>query len=123
MNVMQANIERLNSLVNTARKLSDHITKHKENILFKARLLRCVQKIRLEFDDFLSDRLFDIYDDYFDDSEMRPIEAYLSSRGVQEVGDEVGESNLFVMLKASPLRIELKSPNGRFRKIGWQHSH
>lgn len=112
-------INRLNNLVEKVRTINNHINSKEQDHLLKESLHKYLMEIKLQYGSFLLEKLFDLYDDYFSDSEMKSIEEYLSSDGVEVEGDDFAEIHSKLRLKSYPLRFELEGANHTFKEVIW----
>ncbi len=112
-------INKLNNLIEKVRTINTHINDRENDPLLAESLEDYLMEIKLQYGSFLLDKLFDIYDDYFSDSEMKSIEDYLTATGVEVEGDDFDEIHSWLSIKPYPLRFELVGENNSFKEVIW----
>ncbi|MFY0601482.1 MAG: hypothetical protein JXR03_17540 [Cyclobacteriaceae bacterium] len=112
-------INRLNTLIKKVRTINTHINERQQNPYLAKELQDNLMEIKLQYGSFLLDKLFDIYDDYFSDSQMKSIEEYFSGDGVEVEGDDFAEIHALLSIKPYPLRFELEGANHTFKEVIW----
>lgn len=117
---IQMELNKLNRLVKRIRIVSNHLTCCERDPLLEESLAEYHEILREKYSVFLEERLFDVYDDYFEDSQVEPIESYLEQRGVQVEGGEFQENHLYISIMADPIRIEVANRETDFQKVIWQ---
>ncbi len=114
------NVGRLNRLIGKVQLIGNHLDKGQNDPLLSESLDDMILEIKNHYGSFLLERLFDIYDDYFPDSEMESIESYISKEGVEVEGDEFEETESIISIHPFPLRIEVHGVNNSFKEVLWQ---
>ncbi|MCV9385794.1 hypothetical protein [Reichenbachiella ulvae] len=110
---------KLNQLIEKTVIIKHHMNKHGKDPLLVESLNDYLTEIKIHFGEFLYEKLFESYEDYFEDNEMESIENYLSGE-VCVYGDELDQEDLLLSIKPSPLRIEVSDPSHQYRNILWQ---
>ena len=113
-------IGKLNRLIEKVIIINKHVTHRGGDPLLVESLHDYLMEIKLQYGSFLLDKLFDIYDDYFSDSEMLSIEEYLSNDGVEVEGDDFEDLRARLSIKPFPLRIEVQGVNSKVTEVIWQ---
>lgn len=112
-------INRLNNLIEKVHTINAHINNREQDPLLAESLNDYLVEIKLQYGSFLLEKLFDIYDDYFSDSEMKSIEEYLTNDGVEVEGDDFDEIHSRLTIQPYPLRFEVVGVNNTFREVIW----
>lgn len=111
---------KLNKLIEKTVIIQQHMKAHGNDPLLLESLNDYLAEIKINYSDFLYDKLFEFYEDYFEDNEMETIENYLSGE-VSVFGDELDQNEmLYLSIKPSPLRIEVSNPSHQYQNILWQ---
>lgn len=109
---------KLNKLVEKACVINSHINSIGKDPLLEESLFDCISAIKIQYSSFLTDKLFDFYEDYFEDNEMEGLESYLISE-VSVFGDELEQEMLLLGIKPSPLRIEVHDAENNYHNVLW----
>lgn len=110
---------KLNKLVEKACIINQHIKSNGKDPLLEESLYELIMQIKMKYGDFLKKKLFDFYEDYFEDNEMESLENYLINE-VSVFGDELDQENLIIGIQPSPLRIEVHDVNNNYQHVLWQ---
>lgn len=113
------NLKRLNKLIKRIAFVSQYLKNNGNDPLLMESLIDDRQELRVSFGDYLKSRLFDVYDEYFEDDEILNVEDYIES-GVEVYGDEFHKEKMRIRMKSSPLRIEVKDMEGTYCSVLWQ---
>lgn len=111
---------KLNHLIKTAQKISDEQLNGTMDPKLNKQLNEYLLEIKAQYGSFLLDKLFDIYDDYFSDDEIKPLEQYLITDGVEVEGDELDELKSKLVIKPYPLRFEVIGMHKKNHHVIWQ---
>lgn len=114
------NTDKINKLVARIRLINNHFILSDRDILLEESRDEYLAILNQKYGAFLQEKLFEVYDDYFEDSELEPIQHYLYQEGVSVEGDEFGELAVSIQIKSQPLRIEVVDEQRAFQKIVWQ---
>lgn len=120
LNTTKMELNKLNRLIKRIRIVSNHLACCERDPLLEESLIEYQDILKEKYGGFLEARLFDVYDDYFEDSELESVQSYLSRSGVEVEGDEFGEERLSVSIKADPIRIEIANTETKFQQVIWQ---
>ncbi|WP_258105608.1 hypothetical protein [Marinoscillum sp. MHG1-6] len=113
-------LNNLNRLIERVIDIQNHKQFYRDfDPLLRESLEECLQEIKLQYGSFLLEKLFDIYDDYFSDNEMRSIEEYLTSDGVEVDGDDFEEPHTRLTIRPYPLRFVVNGITKPFKEIIW----
>lgn len=112
-------LTRLNGLVEKVAVLYKYLEFIGRDPKIEECLADCIAEIDLNYSGFLTNKLFDFYEDYFEDDEMRKLTSYLISE-VPVHGDELEQGELLLSIKPSPLRIEVSDPRHLYKSVLWQ---
>lgn len=115
-------LHKLNELIETAQNISDEQLNGTMDAGLNARLAECLDQIKSQFGDFLQEKLFEIYDDYFSDDEIKPLEQYLITDGVEVESDELDDLKSKLAIKPFPLRFEATGVHKQRKQIIWQET-
>lgn len=110
---------KLNKLVEKAFIINNHMDSNGKDPLLEESLYDIIMQIKMSYGDFLTEKLFDFYEDYFEDNEMESLENYLINE-VSVFGDELDQENLIIGIQPSPLRIEVYNANKNYQQVLWQ---
>lgn len=110
---------RLNDLIKKVQT-SNNCATETSDLLSSETMEECLLEIKSQYGSFLMDKLFDVYDDFFSDDEMKPLEYYLMSDGVEVEGDELVELHSKLSIKPYPLRFEVRGIQNNHTHIIWQ---
>lgn len=113
------NYDRLNTLIEKITLISQHSQRVEIDPLLQESLTELKQELKVNYGEFLSDKLFEFYEDYFEDNEMENLDHYLAGE-VQVFGDELDQEDLLLSIKASPVRIEVSDPAHHYHNVLWQ---
>lgn len=111
-------IKKLNLLIEKACIISQHIRANGRDPLLEESLTEIIMQIKVRYGDFLSEKLFDFYEDYFEDNEMESLENYLLNE-VSVFGDELDQETLIIGIQPSPLRIEVYNKDNNYQHVLW----
>lgn len=111
---------KLNDLIKKVQAISKHQKSNRIDPLLNESLEDCLLEIKSQYGSYLMDKLFDVYDDFFSDDEMKPIEQYLTADGVAVEGDELEELHSKLTIKPYPLRFEVTGTQHHHKHIIWQ---
>ena len=113
------NLDRLNKLIKRIEFVSEYLMKNGNDPLLSESLEDYKEEMKSEFGAFLQDKLFDIYDEYFEDNEMLKLEEYIG-KGVEVYGDEFEKDMVYLNMKPSPIRFEIHNSQDSYSSILWQ---
>lgn len=111
---------RLNDLIRKVQNLSHTPAINGTDPLQELNIEDYLLEIKAQYGSFLIDKLFDIYDDFFSDDEIKPLEHYLLADGVDVEGDELEELHSKLSIKPYPLRFEVTGMHNHHTHIIWQ---
>lgn len=114
------NLHKLNQLIQTAQSISDEQLNGTMDSKLNEKLASCLDDIKSEYGRFLEEKLFEIYDDYFSDEEIKPLEQYLITAGVEVESDELDDLKSLLVIRPFPLRFEAVGINKQRKQIVWQ---
>ncbi|WP_462251630.1 hypothetical protein [Ekhidna sp.] len=113
------NLVRLNKLISRIELLTNHLNENGLDALLEESLLDYQQELKEEYGSFLQDRLFDIYDEYFEDDEILSLENYIG-KGSEVYGDEFYKEKVFLNIKSSPVRFEIHDYEDAYCNVLWK---
>lgn len=113
-------LDKINNLITRIRLINNHFILNDRDVLLEESKEEYLETLNKKFGSFLKEKLFDVYDDYFEDSELEPLDRYLHIDGVLVEGDEFGELIVSIQIKSQPLRIEVMNKENEFQQIVWQ---
>lgn len=76
-----------------------------------------IYQLKRRYGGYLSDLIFEVYDDVCSDCEIQDLEAYLSKEGVLVEADDFPGVQARLKMKINPLRFELVSPDEKIQEI------
>lgn len=113
------NLNRLNKLIKRIEFVSDYIDKNGTDPLLLESLNEYQEVLKQEYGSFLQERLFEVYDEYFEDDEMSQLNDYIGN-GVLVFGDELMDGEVYLKMKSSPLRIQVNDIEDAYCKVLWK---
>lgn len=111
---------KINRLIMQLKLINQHMAYSKNDPLLMESFIELVTELKVHYGSYLMDKLFDIYDDYFDDSQLCALEAYLTEDGVEVEGDEFEVPHSRICIRPFPLRIEIEGVERSFKKVLWE---
>ncbi len=114
------NTGRINRLIGQIQLINQHKAYCHNDPLLAESLEDLLTDLELQYGSYLLDKLFDVYDDCFDDNEMASLEDYLNGTGVEVESDEFDVPHSRISIKPFPLRIEVEGVEKKFKKVMWQ---
>lgn len=109
----------LNKLIERALTIKGYMDNVGSDPSLGRKLIGLTENIYHNYGNFLETKLFDVYDEYFEDDKQLPLLEYFWGE-VKAMGDELGENHVLLSLKASPLRIEARTSTYSFHEILWE---
>jgi len=79
-----------------------------------------LQKLKMDYSQYLNDVLFDIYDEYCEDDPCPCIEEFLKSKMVYIHPEDFPTQNALLEIKTSTLRFEITDPNRKIKEVVWE---
>lgn len=113
-------IHKINKLISRIRLINNHFILCDTDILLQESRDFYLRVLNEKYGSYLKEQLYKIYDDYFEDSDLEPIQNYLDNEGVYVEGDEFGQSTVSIQIKSQPLRIEVIHTDKNIQHIIWQ---
>ncbi|MFY0689042.1 MAG: hypothetical protein JXQ90_17865 [Cyclobacteriaceae bacterium] len=114
------NFTRINKLISKAIRSAQIIKQRgKTPALLRIRD-NYVSEIKRKYGLYLTDVLFEVYDEYCADDDLMPIEAYLTPSGVPVEVDDLPGVHYRVKMISNPLRIELVNNKDDKSEVVWQ---
>lgn len=108
-------INRLNILIKKVQAIGTEPLSERK----KEEIKECITEIKLQYGSFLLEKLFDIYDDYFSDCEIKSIEEYLTVSGVAVEGDDFDEVQSRLTIQPFPLRFQVEGTKSAYKEVVW----
>lgn len=113
-------MDKINNLVSRISLINNHLILSDRDLLLEESRDEYVEILNQKYGGFLQQILLEVYDDYFEDSELEPIQHYLQKEGVSVEGDEFGEQIVSIQIKSQPLRVEVINKENELQHIAWQ---
>lgn len=112
-------LNRLSKLIKRIEFVSGYLKSNGNDPLLIESLADYKQELKNEYGDFLRDKLFDVYDEYFEDEEILKLEEYICS-GVEVCGDEFERDTVYLYMKSSPVRLEVYHSKDAYCSVLWE---
>lgn len=114
------NTAKLNSLVRQVSVAQSHLTHHESDPLLEETCRDCFEEIDAEYQYYLNDVLWNIYDEYCEDFQVENIENYLHPSGVNVESEDLPGVKAKLKIKPSPLRIVATNEMITNEEVLWQ---
>ncbi len=116
----QKELNKISKLIEMIRITNDHAQREQEDTsLWQVAMESYMRDLKSNYEPFLMDQVFDLYDDYFEDDTMGELEDYILD-GVDVYGDELAQGNLTLKIQLEPLRFEVQDETSAYRKALWK---
>ncbi|MGB3467604.1 MAG: hypothetical protein WBA74_20120 [Cyclobacteriaceae bacterium] len=112
----------IDKLVNRVYVIQHHLETHENDPLLVESYQEYYDKLKERYGYYLSEKLFEIYDEHCSDNEIQDIKSYLSREGVNVEADDFPGIKAKLFLKTEPLRIVMSNPDFKNERILWKVS-
>ena len=112
-------MEELNKLITKMLFVKDYVEINGRDPLLEESLIEFSEVLKEKYGDYLVDRLFDVYDDFFEDDELKHLEDYIYGE-VEVFSEDFDNKDMLISIKTSPLRIEVNDTLHTFNQVMWQ---
>lgn len=111
-------MKELDELLKKMVLVKSHVERNGTDPLLQESLIEFIEILKLRYGVLLTDKLFELYDDLFEDDDLESLENYVFG-AVQVFADELEEGALLISIKASPVRIELTNQALTYCRVVW----
>ncbi len=115
-------VNAINQLINKIYTIKSHLEMHENDPLLVESYHDYYQQLKQQHGHYLNELLFDIYDEYCADDEVRELSEYLSPGGVEIEADDFPGIHAKLFMKPEPLRITIKDVKFNFEEVLWMAS-
>ena len=114
--------KKLDRLVNKVFTIQHHLETHEKDPLLVESYMEYYSTLKEQYGYFLTEKIFDVYDEHCSDDEVQELKYYLSGDGVSVEADDFPGIKAKLFLKSSPLRIVMSTPDFQNEQILWTYT-
>lgn len=116
------NLRELNALIQKAQQISDEQVNGTMSSALNEQLLNCLNQIHSLYGHFLQNKLDEVYNNFFSNDQIKPLEQYLITDGVEVKGGVIHDHRSRLVIRPFPLRFETVGVSKPHKQILWQEA-